>query len=641
MEENEPKYQQPRYIPRARRRSSWVLPTIIIVAILIIVLVPTIIFFSTISSFTKFGQAPKVEVKSNTVLTIDLNAFNETNVSNPFAIFGGSGRNLTFFETLNSIKAAKDDPNIKGIILKEGMGSYGFGKASDLLNALTDFKSSGKFVYSFFNYGNEITYYPALASDKIYCPSMGFFELNGFGVSAFFFKELFNKIGVDYYVEQFEDYKSAGEQFSRTQFSDSAKAELRIIVEQRFAMLIDTIAKYRNLDSKYVLDAVNRGQYSSDSLIALKFIDGIITEQDFEKEVYKKVFGKDLTDLSDLDDVNYLSIGYYTRRGHSKKSVDGEEQKKIAIIQAVGTITSDFQSNPYQSREGIVDARYIEYLEEARADKDVKAIILRIDSPGGSALASDNIWQKIREVSKEKPIYASMSDVAASGGYYIAMGCDTIIAYPQTLTGSIGVISMIPNISKMMGKIGITVDTISIGNNSQFFNGALPFNEQDKKKFREMMFSMYKSFVSKAAESRNMTFEQMRQLAKGRVWTGQDALKLGLVDVLGDWQTAINIAKKRIGVPLDKKVAVEIYPRPKDEFEMFIEFMRNFSDAKIGEVDNLLKMMNLNKEQISTYKTLFENLPANLKKQMIYNLQIVAMTKNEQNLFVLPYYFEF
>lgn len=641
MEENEPKYQPPRYVPRARRRNAWVLPTVIIVIVLAVFIIPVVIFFSTIGSFTKYTQEPQVKVKTNTVLTIDLNSFNEVGGTNPFAFFGSGMRSGTFFETINSIKAAKDDPDIKGIVLKDGMGGYGYGKATDLLNALNEFKKSGKFVYSYFNYGNEVTYYPAVVSDKIFCPSMGFFELNGFGVSALFFKNFFDKIGLDYYVEQFEDYKSAGEQFSRTKFSDSAKAELRVLVEQRFNTLIDTIAKYRNLDAKYVFDAVNRGIYSSDSLLALKFIDGIMTEQDFEKEVYKKVFGKDVSNISDLEDVNYVSIGGYTHREKTEEKADGDEHKMIAIIQAVGTISSDFQVNPYQSDEGITDKRYIEYLEEARADKDVKAIILRIDSPGGSALASDNIWQKIREVRKEKPIYASMSDVAASGGYYIAMGCDTIIAYPQTLTGSIGVISMIPNVSKMMDKIGFTVDTISVGNNSQFFNGAVPFKDQDKQKFREMMFTMYKSFVSKAAESRNKSFEDMRKLAKGRVWSGEDALKLGLVDMLGNWQTAIDVAKKRIGVPLDKKVAIEIYPKPKDEFEMIIDFMKNFGNANPSDLMSMLNTLGFNKSQISTYSQIIDKLPSNLKRQMMYNLQVIALTQNEQSLFVMPYNFEF
>jgi len=305
-----------------------------------------------------------------------------------------SKKALLFLETLTSIKAAKDDPNIKGIVLKDGIGNYGFGKASDLLDALNEFKKSGKFVYSFFNYGNENTYYPALASDKIYVPSMGFFELNGFGVSSAFFKNLFDKIGIEYYVEQFEDYKSAGEQFTRTKFSDSAKKELRILVEQRYQNLIDTIAKYRNLDAKYVLNSINRGVYSSDSLLALKFIDGVMSEQDFKKEVYKKVLGKEVSDLSDLDDVSYIDIGNYVHREKTDGKANVEEHKKIAIIEAAGSISSEFQNNPYQSEQGITDARYIKYLEEARADKDVKAIILRIDSPGGSALASDNIWQK-------------------------------------------------------------------------------------------------------------------------------------------------------------------------------------------------------------------------------------------------------
>ncbi|HPD33324.1 MAG TPA: S49 family peptidase, partial [Candidatus Kapabacteria bacterium] len=208
-------------------------------------------------------------------------------------------------------------------------------------------------------------------------------------------------------------------------------------------------------------------------------------------------------------------------------------------------------------------------------------------------------------------------------------------------TGSIGVISMIPNVSKLMGKIGVSVDTISAGDNSQFLNGAFPFKEQDKKKFREMMYPMYRSFVSKAAECRHKSFEEMRQLAKGRVWTGEDAVKIGLVDILGNWQTAIDVAKKRIGVPLDKKVVIEVYPKPKDEFEMFVDFMKNIGNSNSDGMGAILKALDLNKSQISTYRTLFDNLPQNLKTQMMYNLQIIALSKKEQNLLVFPYYFEF
>ncbi len=641
MDENESKYSQRRYVPMARRKKRWVLPTIIIGVLLIIIIIPMIIFFSTIGSISKFTRTPNVEVKSNTVLTLELNGFNETSMSSPFAIFGGQGNTNTFFETITSIKSAKDDPNIKGIILKEGIGNYGFGKASELLNVLNEFKKSGKFVYSYFNYGMENTYYPALASDKIYTSSMGFMELNGFGASGFFFKNFFDKIGLEYYVEHFEDFKSAGEQFSRSSFSDSAKKELRVLLSQRFTELIDTIAKYRNLDRQFVLESINRGIYSPDSMLALKFIDGVMTEQDFNKEIYKKIFGKDLSDVSDLDKINYIDIKSYTRRDKPQGEQVADEHKKIAIIQAQGTISSSNQNSSYRGEEGITDGRYIEYLEKARKDKDVKAIILRIDSPGGSALASDNIWQKIREVRKEKPVYASMSDVAASGGYYIAMACDTIIAYPQTVTGSIGVITMIPNVSKLIGKIGITVDTISVGEDSQFFNGSLPFKEQDKAKFHNIVATMYYEFVSKAAECRHKSFEEMRQYAKGRVWTGEDALKIGLVDILGNWQTAIDIAKKRIGVPVDKKVIIEIYPKPKDEFEMFVDFFKHFGDNKVNNFKSTSRMLNLSKSQIALYQTLFENLPSNLKTQMIYNLQVMELTKNEKNLLVLPYYFEF
>lgn len=642
--QNQP-FQPPQpYVPMARRRRGWVLPVIIIAVILLIISIPFFLFIGVVSSVTEIESKP-VEVTKNTVLVLDLNTFHEVPGNNPFAVFSGESTKNTIFDLVAAIKAAKDDKKVKGIYIKPGMEQFGYAKANEITNALLDFKKSGKFIYAYLPWASENGFYVASAADSIFAPGMGFFEMNGFGASGLFFKNFFNKIGIDFYVEHFEDYKSAGESFSRANFSDSSKAQIRVLLVQRFEELMNQIAQNRKIDKNILIEAVNRGQYTSDSLISLGLIDGIATPSDFEDKVFFKVFGKYPSDNDNDPDkegskkVNYVNLSSYAGTDYPKKGKLHNEDIKIAIIQAAGEITSDSQGiTPTGNNEGITDGKMIEYLEDARKDKNVKAIIIRIDSPGGSALASDNIWQKIMKVRLEKPVYASMSDVAASGGYYISMACDTIVAYPNTITGSIGVISMIPNVSGLAGKLGFTSDTINVGNHSQFLNGMYPYNDYDKAKFREAMKTIYWEFVSKAAKNRKKTFEELRSVAKGRVWTGSDALKLGLVDQLGNFQTAIDIAKKRIGVPLDKKVLVEMYPRPQDQFEEFLNFLKKFGEMNSSEISGILESVGVKAADANSLNAVWSSLPEGIKQQIKYNLKLMQISKKENVLMVLPFY---
>jgi protease-4 len=641
--QNQP-FQPPQpYIPMAKRRRGWVLPVIIIGVVLLLISIPFFVFIGVVSSVSNIESKP-TEITKNTVLVMDLSSFPEVPDSNPFAVFSGESNRNTVFDIVGAIKAAKDDKKIKGIYIKQGMSSFGFGKANEITNALLDFKTSGKFIYAYLPWASENSFYIASAADSIFAPSMGFFEMNGFGVSGLFFKNFFNKIGIDFYVEHFEDYKSAGESFSRANFSDSSKVQLRILIQQRFDELVNQISANRKIDRAKLVDAINRGQYTTDSLMALGLIDAIATPQDFEDKVYFKVFGKYPTDGDKDDekkskDVNYVDLSSYAGTDYPANGKLYDDDTKIAIIQAAGEITSDSQGiNPAGNNEGITDGKMIKYLEEARKDKDVKAIIIRIDSPGGSALASDNIWQEIMKVRKEKPVYASMSDVAASGGYYISMACDTIVAYPNTITGSIGVISMIPNVSGLTGKLGFTSDTINVGNHAQFLNGMYPYNDYDKAKFREAMKTIYWDFVGKAAKNRKKTFEELRAVAKGRVWTGSDALKLGLVDQLGNFQTAIDLAKKRIGVPLDKKVLVELYPKPEDQFEEFLNFIKDIGKMKSSDISGMLERLGYTSAEYSSLNAVWSSLPQGIQNQIKYNLKLMQISKKENIMMVLPFY---
>lgn len=630
------------YVPMARRRRGWVIPVIIIGVLLLIIAVPFFIFVGAVSSLSSFESKP-LEISKNTVLVLDLSNFSEVPSQNPFAIFSGESSKNTVFDIVTALKAAKDDKRIKGIYLKEGMGNFGYAKANEITNALLDFKKSGKFIYSYLSWAGENSLYVASTADSIFAPGMGFFQFNGFGVSSVFFKNFFDKIGVNFYVEHFEDYKSAGESFSRANFSDSSKKQIRILIEQRFDELLNQLSSNRKIERTKLFAAANTGQYTTDSLIALGLVDGIATPQEFEDKIYFKVFGEMPSDKDEDSDskhkVNYVSISNYAGAEIPKKGDLYNKSTKIAIIEAAGEISSDSQNlSPNQNNEGITDGRMIEYLEEARKDDEVKAIVIRIDSPGGSALASDNIWQEIMKVRKQKPVYASMSDVAASGGYYISMACDSIVAYPNTITGSIGVISLVPNPSGLMSKLGLTADTINVGAHSQFMNGMYPFTEYDKTRFREAMRTIYYDFVGKAAKNRKMTFEQLRAIAKGRVWSGQDALKLGLIDKLGSFQDAIDLAKARIGVPLDKKVLVEIYPRPEDQFEAFINFFRKFGRMNSSSISNALSTVGYQPTDAAMIAKIFSSLPTGIQNQIKYNLRLMEISKNENILMTMPFY---
>ncbi len=521
------------------------------------------------------------------------------------------------------------------------MGNFGFGMAREISDALKKFKESGKFIYSYLSYATENTYYLASISDSIFAPKMGFFEINGYGVSGLFLKGFFNKIGVDFYVEHFEDFKSAGEGFSRDKYSDSSRKQLKVLLMDRFNEFVAQVEKNRKIDRNKLLFAINQGQYSTDSLIAHKMIDGICTPSEFKDLVHYKIFKKmpeqkdckeDEDGNSKCDKVNYISIYDYMPENDDKSDVY-KNDVKIAYIEASGEITSSNEQGDAMT-EGITDGRLIKDIEAAGSDKEVKAIILRINSPGGSALASDNIWQAIKKVRKNKPVYASMSDVAASGGYYIAMACDTIVAYPNTITGSIGVISMVPNTSGTLQKLGITVDTLNIGDDSQFMNGAYPFSDKDKTKFRNLMQTIYFDFVTKAADSRKMSFDKMRSFAKGRVWSGEDALLNGLIDKLGNISTVFDIAKKRIGIPEGKKVLVDFYPKSEDSFQEFLEFIKNFRKFSAKDMSPLSKQI----ETFAFADKLFSIMPKTIQTQILYNLRLMEISKKESVLLTLPYY---
>ncbi|GAB1429859.1 signal peptide peptidase SppA [Ignavibacteria bacterium] len=620
---------------------------LIIGGVIVLFIAGVIAFFASLGNSIEeaFNTKKEVIVKKNSALVINFNRPLQEYYPASGLSFGNASSPTPFLEALQAIKRAKNDENIRGIFIKSSGVNTGFARASELQDALTDFKRSGKFIYAYIESGGKQDLYLALPADSIFMPQQGYVTLNAGGASVMFYKGLLEKLGVDVYVEQFEEYKSFGEQFSRTNFTEPAKAELRSLIEQRNKAYNGAVAKYRRLPVERVSTAINHGLFRSDSLLAAGFIDALAGEESVRDRIEKRITASETDGKSEekpdkkKNKVNFVSLDDYaaSNSGADNKDNAGKE-KQIAIIYGVGGIRSGKSGGSFGSDAEIASSTFISYIKKVREDDNIKAVILRIDSPGGSALASDLIWEEIRKTSAVKPVYASMSEVAASGGYYIPMACDTIIASPHTITGSIGVIAVIPSFKGTLDKVGLSVDTISTGESSQFMNPMLGYDAAQRARFRSMMEPIYTEFVSKAAKSRKKTYDEMRALAKGRVWSGVDAKNAGLVDVLGGFQTAISIAKRRIGVADSVKVIVQEYPRRTTGLAALLKMLNasgsDEDDEQISQGNAVEKMIN-NK----TWQALAESgaIPETLLAHARYVAQIARISREEHTLAVLPY----
>ncbi|MBS1537092.1 MAG: signal peptide peptidase SppA [Bacteroidetes bacterium] len=634
------------YIPPQPRKTRWWIPVVIIFGVLAVFVIGIIAFFAAVVGSINSSSNKVVEVKPNSVLMLNLSRpMSEYNAHS--GLFQKQSP-ATFLEILNAVKRAKTDDNIKGIYIKPGTAS-GFAKATELLGVLEDFKQSGKFIYAFMESGERANYYAALSADSIFMPREGYLQLNAAGTSVMFYKGLFEKLGVDAHVEQFEEYKSFGEPYSRKSFSAPAKDELRTLIAQRADIFNQAVSKLRKMDLDIVTSAINRGIYTSDSLKANGFIDGFSTETEVREKLRVRSYGSD----DKANKLRLVSIDNYSESSDKKQVTIADVKNQIAIIYASGTIRTGKRGGNSPFGGGgdadIASESFISDLKKARENEFVKAIILRIDSPGGSALASDIMWEEIQKTRKIKPVYASMSDVAASGGYYMAMACDTIIAHPQTITGSVGVIGILPTFAGTLDKIGITVDTISTGHSSHFMSPYLAHNEQDLKLFHTLMEGTYRRFVSKAAESRHKSYEDMRALAKGKVWSGNDAQKVGLVDVLGGWQTTLSLVKRRLGIADSTKVMVQIYPKPQDDIKELLKAIGiNMDDDESDESssdDNseerlqaiLRQTMGAAAWSAFTHPTA---MPESIRKQFANGYSLLNVSMKEHTLMALPYSLE-
>lgn len=515
------------------------------------------------------GDSEGVEVKNNSVIELNLE-----NISNDYAgkykdpwmdVFS-ERKKIGLTDIINAIETAKTDDDIKGISILNNNSEIGMAQSKSLRDALESFKKSGKFVMAYANFYTQKEYYLNSVANTIYLNPVGELDFKGLSTEVMFFKDFQDKSGIKLEVIRHGKYKSAVEPFLENKMSDANREQTTALLNSIWSSVITDISKSRNI-SLAKLNEIANGLLARTPAMAKaqKLVDVVAYE-----DVYHDAIRKALKVAKD-EEYNTVSITDYTQKTVTT-SINLDTSNEIAIIYAQGEI---------QSGEGDVniigEGSMRRSLQEARKNKDVKAIVLRIDSPGGNALTSDLIWREIELTKKVKPVVVSMGNYAASGGYYIACNANKIFAENNTITGSIGVFGILPNFTVIANRYGINTEQVRTHENASDYSPFVPLDEKFKAVTLESIEHVYKTFVVHVAEGRKMTFAQVDAIAQGRVWTGSDAVKIGLVDKIGGLDDAIHEAA---AIAKIKTYSTQNYPEYEKNFN---DFLANFPFAKSKE----------------------------------------------------------
>jgi protease-4 len=517
-----------------------------------------IIFFMFVFFISLVNTEETVTVKKNSVLELQMKYaitdYTGNKEGDPFDVLFEKAQGLD--EILHAIKVAKEDNNIKGISINNNYISAGISSTQAIRNALADFKESGKFIYAFGDFYMQKDYYLASVADSIFLHPVGAMDFKGLAAEVLFFKDLQDKTGVKMEVVRHGKYKNAVEPFLSNEMSEENRTQIRELIDSIWNTIVSEIALDRSISEEDInVIADTLGGRKPEYAKASGLLDDVIYYDEYAKRL-KQAIG-----IGEDDKLNVISLEDYTRVSRKKKLLSGKD--KIAIIYAQGEIFYG-EGGPNYIGQGIINKAII----KARDDKSVKAIVLRVNSPGGSALTSDIIWRELEIAKKEKPLVVSMGDVAASGGYYISAGADKIYAEPTTITGSIGVFAAIPNINELAANIGINAEQVGTNKNSVDYSLFEPMSDEFREFVKEGIESTYQTFLGKISEGRNITIARADSLAQGRVWSGAQARELGLVDELGGLEDAVKAAALLANVD---SYSVRKYPKYKSSFERFME----------------------------------------------------------------------
>ncbi len=521
-----------------------------ILAIISSIFIIILLFFGIISIL---NSEKEQIVKSNSILTIDLanTSIVERTVINPFQeinpLSGEMEKTIELKQVLDNIEKAKTDDNIKGIYIKSSFVNAGLSQIEEIRNKLLEFKKTGKPIVSYGEMYSQYAYYLASIATTIYLNPEGIIDLKGLGITQMFFKGLFEKLDIDIQIIRHGKFKSAIEPFTLNKMSHANRKQMEKLLHSMADNIMDSIASQRGLTLSEIQNhADNLSLENAQKCVDFNYVDALLYQDQLEDSLHV---------ISEDSKLNFISLKKYT---NVKKKKEKISRNKIAIIYATGSIASGKGNETSIGSETTAKA-----IKKARNDKNVKAIVFRINSGGGSALASDVIWRETILAKKEKPLVVSMGDFAASGGYYIACAADSIVANPTTLTGSIGVFGMIPNLQRFYEKkLGITMDTVKTNKYADIGINR-PLTSFEKNKIQKNIEHVYNTFITRVADGRKLSKTAVDAIGQGRVWSGYDAKHIGLVDTYGGIEKAISIAVELANITEYRIISL---PKKKDPF---------------------------------------------------------------------------
>ncbi|HEU5459099.1 MAG TPA: signal peptide peptidase SppA [Pyrinomonadaceae bacterium] len=550
-------------------------------------------------------------IRDNSVLTLRVaGELPDYSPDDPFKkYFGGPDQSLTGL--VMQFKKAKVDRRIKAVLLDVNMSGVGWGKAEEIRDAIADFRSSGKPVYAYLEFGLNKEYFIATACDKIFVPPPGELFINGLAADVMFFRGSLDKLGIYPDIYQIGKYKSAGDMFTQKQMTDAHREYINSMLTDLFDRYVNNIAQARKKTPDEVRGLIDNAPYNAMQAKEAGLIDEAMYRDEVEKQLKTLLGQKETETLAAVRGGEYRDV--------SPESLGLNKGERLAVIYATGTIESGSSQNSPSGDQSIGSDTVAKALNDAAADKTIKAIVLRVDSPGGSGLASDIIWRAVEQANQKKPVVVSMSDVAASGGYYISASAAKIIAQPSTITGSIGVVAGKPVMRGFYDWLGISNEYVLRGKTAGMFRATEKFSDEERAKFEEWIkTTYYRDFIPKVAKGRSKDPEYVDSVGQGRVWTGAQAKDRGLVDDFGGLDKAIEVAKQLAKIPSDKGVQRVILPYP-----------TTFLQQLLSNSDN-------SNTEIQQQRAVFAALPEDARRALRY-LALMDRMKNGESMLLMPF----
>ncbi len=521
------------------------------------------LFFSMIGAVASLGSSAPVMPRDG-VLLMDMSKValaEQTTEADPMQVIQGNAtQTIGLWDAVKAIKSAESDPAIKYIFLKSDGLMAGLAQTEELRQALAEFRKSGKAVISYIENPTTGSYYLASVADKVY---MGNYKggnnmMTGVGTQLIFLKDLLDKLGVNVQLIRHGKYKSAGEMFVKNKASDENLEQNTEMVQSIWKNLAEKICESREITMEQLDKTIDNLELNTPAdFLSHSLVDELLTKEELKSQL------TNLAVKESFSNVNFISLPDYIT---VLSTVKPSSKDKIAIIFAEGEIVDGYE------KQQVAGDRFASVIANVRADSTVKAVVLRVASPGGSVLASEKIKTEIDLLRKDKPVIASYGDYAASGGYWISNSCDKIFSDPSTLTGSIGVFSMIPEFGTTTKKLfHVNVTTVGSHKHSDMYSLMRPFDARENAYMQESVDNIYEAFIQNVSEGRDMPAEKVDEIAQGRVWTGSDAIKIGLVDEIGTLYDAVRYAAASAGNPETESWNIDTYPSPQTTLEMVME----------------------------------------------------------------------